>query len=112
MRVSEAMRERASVALGHAEGALQRSDPGSSGWAWPVALASAIDAQKDLALPMSAFFPPQDAGALSIAIQRVLSEEHSQERTLNLEQASERVEQTYALSRWAEHVYAAYSEIL
>ena len=40
-------------------------------------LASAIDAQKDLALPMSAFFPPQDAGALSIAIQRVLSEEHS-----------------------------------
>ena len=75
-------------------------------------LASAIDAQKDLALPMSAFFPPQDAGALSIAMQRVLSEEHSQERTLNLEQASERVEQTYALSRWAEHVYAAYSEIL
>lgn len=75
-------------------------------------LASAIDAQRDLALPKSAFFPPQDAGALSSAIQRVLSEEHSKERTLNLEQASECVEQTYALSRWAEHVYAAYSEIL
>ena len=75
-------------------------------------LASAIDAQRDLALPKSAFFRPQDAGALSSAIQRVLSEERSQERTLNLEQASERVEQTYALSRWAEHVYAAYSEIL
>lgn len=75
-------------------------------------LASAIDAQKDLALPKSAFFPPQDAGALSSAIQRVLSEEHSQERAQNLEQASERVKQTYALSRWAERVYAAYDEIL
>ncbi len=30
-RVSEAMRARASVALGHAGGALQRSDPGGSG---------------------------------------------------------------------------------
>ena len=75
-------------------------------------LASAIDAQKDLALPKSAFFPPQNAGALSGAIQRVLSEEHSQERAQNLEQASERVRQTYALSRWAERVYAAYREIL
>ena len=75
-------------------------------------LASAIDAQKDLALPQSAFFPPLDAGALSSAMQRVLSEEHSQERAQNLEQASERVRQTYALSRWAERVCAAYDEIL
>ncbi len=75
-------------------------------------LASAIDAQKDLALPQSAFFPPQNADALSSALQRVLNEEDSQERTLNLEQASERVRQTYALSRWAERVYAVYDEIL
>ena len=75
-------------------------------------LASAIDAQKDLALPKSAFFPPQDTGALSFALQRVLSEEHSEGRAQNLEQASAHVRQTYALSRWAERVYAAYDEIL
>ena len=75
-------------------------------------LASAIDAQKDLALPKNAFFAAEDARALSSAIQRVLREEPSPERTQNLEQASERVRQTYALSRWAERVCAAYDEIL
>ena len=74
-------------------------------------LASAIDAQKDLALPKSAFFPPQDAEALSSALLRVLSEEHSASRTLALEEAGERVRQTYALSRWAERVLSAYMEI-
>ena len=74
-------------------------------------LASAIDAQKDLALPKSAFFPPQDAQALSYALHRVLCEEHTASRTLALEEAGERVRQTYALSRWAERVCAAYAEI-
>ncbi len=75
-------------------------------------LASAIDAQKDLALPQSAFFPPQDAGALCAALYRVLSEKASPASALLLEQASERVRQIYALSRWAERVCAAYDEIL
>ena len=75
-------------------------------------LASAIDAQKDLALPKNAFFAPEDAGALSSAMHRVLREAHSPARTLMLEQAAERVTQTYALSRWAERVCAAYDEIL
>ena len=75
-------------------------------------LASAIDAQKDLALPKSAFFPPEDAEALASALLRVLSEEHTASRAQALEQAGERVRQTYALSRWAERVLAAYLEIL
>ena len=75
-------------------------------------LASAIDAQKDLALPQNAFFPPQNAGALGAAMLRVLREEPSPVRMRDLEQASERVRQTYALSRWAERVFAAYDEIL
>ena len=75
-------------------------------------LASAIAAQKDLALPKSAFFPPEDAEALSFALQRILGEERTASRTLALEQAGERVRQTYALSRWAARVCAAYSEIV
>ena len=75
-------------------------------------LASAIDAQKDLALPQSSFFPPRDAAALSSALLRVLREEHTPSRAQMLEQAGERVRQTYALSRWAERVCAAYLEIL
>lgn len=75
-------------------------------------LASAIDAQKDLALPKSAFFPPEDVEALASALLRVLSEEHTASRAQELEQAGERVRQTYALSRWAERVLAAYLEIL
>ena len=74
-------------------------------------LASAIDAQKDLALPQSAFFPPRDATALAKAMLRVLSEEDTPSRAQMLEQAGERVHQTYALSRWAELVCAVYSEI-
>lgn len=75
-------------------------------------LASAIDAQKDLALPKSSFFPPENAAALSSAIHRVLSEEHSSSRALSLEQAGARVKQIYALSSWAARVCAAYAEIL
>ena len=75
-------------------------------------LASAINAQKDLALPKSAFFPPEDVEALASALLRVLSEEHTASRAQALEQAGERVRQTYALSRWAERVLAAYLEIL
>ena len=75
-------------------------------------LASAINAQKDLALPKSAFFPPEDVEALASALLRVLSEEHTASRAQELEQAGERVRQTYALSRWAERVLAAYLEIL
>ena len=74
-------------------------------------LASNIDAQKDLALPQNAFFPPLDAGALSSALNRVLSEERTASRTLALEQAAQRVKQTYALFRWAERVLEAYREI-
>jgi len=74
-------------------------------------LASAIDAQKDLALPKEAFFPPLDAAALSSAIARVLQEEDTQERRDALDQAGFRVEKTYSLSRWAECVYAAYKAI-
>lgn len=75
-------------------------------------LASAIDAQKDLALPQNAFFPPLDSAALSSALHRVLSETPSDSRNAALAQASERVCQTYALSRWADHVCASYEEIL
>ena len=57
-------------------------------------LASAIDAQKDLALPKSAFFPPEDVEALASALLRVLSEEHTASRAQELEQAGERVRQT------------------
>ena len=74
-------------------------------------LASAIDAQKDLALPKGVFFPPQDAEALSYALRRTLCEERTSSRALALEEAGERVYQTYALSRWAERVCAAYAEI-
>ena len=74
-------------------------------------LASAIDAQKDLALPQNAFFPPLDSAALCSALHRVFSEERCSSRDAALAQASERVRQTYALSRWAELIRATYAEI-
>ena len=74
-------------------------------------LASAIDAQKDLALPQSAFFPPLSAAALSSALHRILGEAHSPSRDAALERAGERVRQTYALSRWAARVCETYAEI-
>jgi len=75
-------------------------------------LASAIDAQRDLALPRGAFFPPRDAAALSGALWRALCESGTPEREAALDQTKERVTRTYALSRWAERVRAAYEEIL
>jgi glycosyltransferase involved in cell wall biosynthesis len=75
-------------------------------------LASNIAAQRDLALPKSAFFPSEDAAELSLALHRVLGEEHSPSRMLSLEQTATRVVETYSLSRWAERVCAAYEEIV
>jgi len=74
-------------------------------------LASDIDAQKDLALPQDAFFPPQDSASLSDALTRVLREKSTPERIAALGQTSVRVAQTYALSRWAERVCGVYAEI-
>ncbi|MPN05349.1 D-inositol-3-phosphate glycosyltransferase [bioreactor metagenome] len=75
-------------------------------------LASAIDAQKDLALPQGAFFPPQDAEALSRAIGRTLDIPCSPERAEALADARKRVVESYSLARWAERVAAVYDEIL
>ncbi|MCE5188435.1 MAG: glycosyltransferase family 4 protein [Eubacteriales bacterium] len=75
-------------------------------------LASAIDAQRDLALPQDAFVPPQDAAALSNAIPRVLQKADTPEQKSALEQAGRRVVETYALNAWAERVARIYLEIL
>ena len=75
-------------------------------------LASAIDAQRDLALPQEAFFPPQDANALSEALARVFAEPDSPQRAEKLRLAGGRVVETYSLSHWAEQVAAVYEEIL
>ncbi len=74
-------------------------------------LASAIDAQKDLALPPEAFVPPEDAAALSSAIQRVSHAPDTPERTQTLEAAKRRVVDSYALNIWSESVIRVYSEI-
>ena len=74
-------------------------------------LASAIDAQKDLALPQEAFFPPQNPAALSAAILRVIREMDTPQRRILLAQAADHVAQTYSLSRWAERVFAAYGSV-
>lgn len=74
-------------------------------------LASAIDAQKDLALPQEAFFPPQDSISLSRAISRVIHETGTPRHRISLVQTADRVAQTYSLSRWAERVCAAYDGV-
>ena len=74
-------------------------------------LASAIDAQKDLALPPESFVPPENAAALCTAIARVVRKPHSPERSLALERAGRRVVETYSLPAWAERVSRVYSEI-
>lgn len=74
-------------------------------------LASAIDAQKDLALPPESFVPPENAEALCTAIARVVRKPHSPERSLALERAGRRVVETYSLPVWAERVSRVYSEI-
>lgn len=75
-------------------------------------LASAIDAQKDLALPPEAFVPPEDVAALSNAVLRELCAPHTPERERALEAAKRRVVDSYALSAWSESVLEVYSEIL
>ena len=75
-------------------------------------LASAIDAQKDLALPQEAFFPPQDASALSQALEQVFAEPETPQRAQALVDAGARVVETYSLAHWAEQVAAVYGEIL
>ena len=74
-------------------------------------LASAIDAQKDLALPQEAFFPPQDSISLSGAILRVIHETDTPQHRISLVQTADLVAQTYSLSRWAERVCAAYDGV-
>ena len=74
-------------------------------------LASAIDAQKDLALPQEAFFPPQDSISLSRAISRVIHETDTPQHRISLVQTADLVAQTYSLSRWAERVCAAYDGV-
>ena len=75
-------------------------------------LASAIDAQKDLALPQEAFFPSQDASALSEAMSQIFAEPDTPQRAERLSLASARVVETYSLAHWAERVAAVYEEIL
>jgi len=74
-------------------------------------LASAIDAQKDLALPQNAFFPPLDAAALSFAIEQVFKST-APERAAALAQSKLRVMESYSLTRWAECIMGAYEKIL
>ncbi len=75
-------------------------------------LASNIDAQRDLALPQSAFFSPRDAGALSEALERVLFAPDSSAVYDALEQTGRAVTDTYSLSRWARTVADVYRAIL
>ena len=75
-------------------------------------LASAIDAQKDLALPQEAFFPPQDAAALCEKLVHVFTASDPALRDCMLAAAQARVMESYSLLRWAEQVFGVYTEIL
>lgn len=75
-------------------------------------LASAIDAQKDLAIPQEAFFPPQDAEALCEKLMRLFAASDSAQREEALRIAKTRVTESYSLMRWAERVFAVYQEII
>ena len=75
-------------------------------------LASAIDAQKDLAIPQEAFFPPQDAEALCEKLMRLFAAADSPQLKEALFGAKARVTESYSLSRWAERVFAVYQEII
>jgi len=75
-------------------------------------LASAIDAQKDLAIPQEAFFPPQDAEALCEKLMRLFAASDSAQREEALRIAKTRVTESYSLLRWAERVFAVYQEII
>lgn len=75
-------------------------------------LASAIDAQRDLALPKNAFVPQGSAQALSEAMVRVFQQSDTPGERNAREQAKQRVVEAYALSAWAERIAAVYSELL
>lgn len=75
-------------------------------------LASAIDAQKDLALPPESFVLPENAAALSAAIRSVFNAPDEPERRQALETAKHRVVDAYSLVAWAERIARVYSELL
>lgn len=75
-------------------------------------LASAIDAQRDLALPQDAFFPPSDPAALSKAMERIVEAPQTPEQEESLLRTKERVFDRYSLARWAKDVRNAYEAIL
>ncbi len=75
-------------------------------------LASAIDAQKDLALPPESFVLPGHAAVLADAIRSVLNAPDDPERRQALEAAKQRVVAAYSLRAWAERVKCVYSELL
>ncbi|MEN6420126.1 MAG: glycosyltransferase family 4 protein [Clostridiaceae bacterium] len=75
-------------------------------------VASAIDAQKDLRLPESAFCVPGDAKSLAEAIVCQLEQARSKDRSAALEEAKRRVVAAYSLSAWADAVALSYSNLL
>ncbi len=75
-------------------------------------LASAIDAQKDLALPPESFVAPNDAKALSTAIYDLLRTPDSSNRRATLSEAKARVTAAYSLKAWSNAVVSAYAEIM
>ncbi|HWP22100.1 MAG TPA: glycosyltransferase family 4 protein [Candidatus Cryosericum sp.] len=75
-------------------------------------VASAIDAQKDLRLPESAFCVPGDVKSLAGAILRQLEQTRSEGRDDALEEAKRRVVAAYSLSAWADAVALSYRNLL
>jgi len=73
--------------------------------------ASAIPAQRDLALPESAFCNPEDTRALVDTILRRLDDPQSDAGKAALHAAKERVVAAYSLSSWADAVLAAYDAL-
>lgn len=73
-------------------------------------LASAIDAQKDLALPKAAFVPPNDAAALKEALFAALNAPDTPEKRETLADAKRRVIEAYSLPVWADTIARVYEE--
>ncbi len=74
-------------------------------------VASAIDAQRDLALTPDSFCRPDDAQALANAIRLQLSERLSEGRAARLLEAKRRVVETYSLDAWSGAVCRAYDAL-
>ena len=75
-------------------------------------LASAIDAQKDLALPPESFVKPNDAKALCEAILALLHQASSPERHAALARSKAQVTAAYSLKAWSNTVADTYAEIM